>query len=201
MTHINGRQLESMWTKVESLLSVPGHVLPAAGQADTARQAVDQQSSAGKSPPLHVTTKRTMTGIAFQCSCFVYRSSPNLCQHCIAAAEDMGMLEEYLQWVRSSKKTACNISQLLADSIARDSGRKGKGKRKVGTRKSSKQVEVESFEENPRLLATNPTHKRLDASDSMPVSPTQGVPEALQQRLHQSHCAHLSCKRQHYWQL
>ena len=106
--------------KAEDLLSVSGNVLPAAGQAGTAQQVADQQSSAAKAPPLHVTTKGTMTGTAFHCSCFVYRSSPTLCQHCLAAAEDMGMLGEYLQWVRSSKKALCNISQVLVNSIPRD---------------------------------------------------------------------------------
>ena len=87
-------------------------------------------------------------------------SSPNLCQQCIAAAEDMGVLEEYLQWVRSSKKTSCNISQLLADSIPRDSGRKAKRKCKVGTKKTSKQVEMESIEEIKSQTAPAP-HTRV----------------------------------------
>lgn len=39
----------------------------------------------------------------------VYRSTPNVCQHSLAAAEDMGVLDEYLVWVRKSKATGLNL--------------------------------------------------------------------------------------------
>ena len=68
------------------------------------------------------------------------------------------------------KMTSCNISQLLADSIPKDSGQKAKEKRNVGTKKTSKQVEIDSIEENPRLLVTSPTHKSLNAGENLPAS-------------------------------
>jgi len=43
--------------------------------------------------------------------------SPNICQHSLAAAEDMSVLREYLAWVRNTKATGLNLFNLICKEI------------------------------------------------------------------------------------
>lgn len=61
-----------------------------------------------------MTSYQRKVGTEVKCDCPVYRSSPNLCQHALAAAEDMNILPDYIQWIHKIKKTL-NLSQLVAD--------------------------------------------------------------------------------------
>jgi len=53
----------------------------------------------------------------------VYHSYPHICQHAFAAAEDIGVLAGYLQWVHKTKK-GLNISQFVASETAGNAGKK-----------------------------------------------------------------------------
>ena len=83
-----------MWGKGEKLLSDCGLVLPAAGATKTSRQVASLSALA----PHNVTSQQWKVGTEIKCDCPVYRSSPHICQHALAAAEDIGVLSEYLQW-------------------------------------------------------------------------------------------------------
>ena len=46
-----------------------------------------------------------------------------ICQHALAAAEDLHILSYYLLWVHKTKKTL-NVSQLISSSVPIDAGKK-----------------------------------------------------------------------------
>ena len=73
-----------------------------------------------------------------KCDCPVYRSSPHVCQHALAAADDIGILDAYLQWLRKTKK-GLNISRLIDDKIPNDAGKKTSTRRKGAPQTKKKQ--------------------------------------------------------------
>lgn len=94
----------------------------------------------------------------------MYRSTPHICQHALAAAEDIDILGEYLQWVRKTKK-CLNISLLVASQIPNDAGKKPISRRKGAPRKKKPQTND--------INAISPT-------SSMPISTdAQIVPQVV----------------------
>ena len=85
-------------------------------------------------PPRFVSAEARKIGTEVRCDCPVYRSSPNICQHALAAAEDLGVLPKFLQWVRKTKKSS-NLSLLIADSVPKTGGEKSTTRRKGAPRK------------------------------------------------------------------
>lgn len=69
----------------------------------------------------NVTSHPHKIGTELKCDCPVYRSTPNVCQHALASAEDLGILLDYLQLLRKTKKTL-NLSQLITDAVPSDAG-------------------------------------------------------------------------------
>ena len=80
-------------------------------------------------PPHFVSAEVRKVGTEVRCDCPVYRSSPNICQHALAAAEDLGSFAKFLQWVRKTRKSS-NLSQLIADSVPKTGGEKSTTRRK-----------------------------------------------------------------------
>ena len=113
-----------MWEKAEELLSGDSFALPAAGAMETARQVASLSgfNSGIAATPHNVTSQIRKIGNEVKCDCPVYRSSPHVCQHALAAADDIGILDAYLQWLRKTKK-GLNISQLIGDKIPSDAGK------------------------------------------------------------------------------
>ena len=103
---------------------------PAAGAANTARQvaSLTGQKSRKFETPHYVYTTKHPVGMEVKCDCSVYRSS-NICQHALAAAEDLHILSGYLLWVRKTKK-GVNVSQLISSSVPKDAGKKPSSRRK-----------------------------------------------------------------------
>jgi len=135
--HVSQERAKSMWEKAEILLNTEGFVLPAAGAVGQARQvaSLTGQQSGKREAPHNVSTQKRPVGMEVKCDCPVYHSSPNLCQHALAAAEDLDILCDYLSWVRKTKKTL-NLSQLISSSVPKGAGnkparRKGKPKQKI----------------------------------------------------------------------
>ena len=104
--HVSQERAASMWDKAEQLLNTDGFILPAAGAASTARQvaSLTGQKSGKFETPHYVCSTKHSVGVEVKCGCPVYRSSPNICQHALAAAEDLHILSDYLLWVRKTKK-------------------------------------------------------------------------------------------------
>ena len=131
ISHVSQERVENMWKKAEELLSIDGLVLPSAGATNTARQVASLSAfKSGKTEtPHNVTSQQRKIGTEVKCDCPVYRSSPNLCQHALAAAEHMNVLPDYIRWIRKTKKTL-NLSQLVADHIPSNAGQKPTSRRK-----------------------------------------------------------------------
>ena len=94
MAHVNKGQLERMWEKSRAFFSFLG-MFAGRRSGRYCTPSIANLQSLGNAPPLHATS----TGAANE--------------HSTAAAQDVGILEDYLLWVRSCKKATCNISQLL----------------------------------------------------------------------------------------
>ena len=103
--HVYIQRLQDMWQKVEQLFNTTGFALPAAGNPEMSRQVASLPNQGPKNVPPHfVLAEARKIGTEVRCNCPVYRSSPNICQHALAAAEDLGVLPKFLQWVRKIKK-------------------------------------------------------------------------------------------------
>lgn len=103
------------------------------------------------------------TLLKFRCDCPVYWSSPNICQHALAAAEGLGILAKFLQWVHKTKKSS-NLSLLIADSVHKTVGEKSTTRRKGAPKKkqNDKQDLPILLHHHPLSIATillsNPLH-------------------------------------------
>lgn len=123
--HVSQERIKGMWDKAEQLLSTEGFILPAAGAANTARQvaSLTGQKSGKFEIPHIVYAHKHPVGMEVKSDCPVYQSAPNICQHALAAAEDLHILSDYLLWVCKTKKTL-NVSQLISGSVPKDAGKK-----------------------------------------------------------------------------
>lgn len=128
-----------MWKKAEEILSTPGLILPAAGNK-LARQVANTDGCSSKSiaPPHFVFSKKLGATVQVHCDCAIYKSTPNVCQHSLATAENMGILKEYLDWVQKTKAKGLNLSTLIANDIPKSSGKKGSTSRRKGVPKGKK---------------------------------------------------------------
>ena len=88
--------------------------------------------------PHLVYSKKAKVGIEVHCDCPVYSSTPKVCQHCLAAAKDMGVLSDYLLWVGKIKGPALNLSNLIAKEEPQSSGQKGSTNHRKGVPKGKK---------------------------------------------------------------
>ena len=110
--------------KAEQLFNTPRFVLPAAGNPEMSFQVASLSNQGAENVPPHfVSAEARKIATEVRCDCPVYRSSPNICQHALAAAEDLGVLPKFLQWVRKTMKSS-NLSLLIADSVPKTGGEK-----------------------------------------------------------------------------
>ena len=114
-----------MWKKAEEILNTPGLILPAAGNK-LAQQVANTDASSSKdiTPPHFVFSKKLGATVEVRCNCGIFKSTPNICQHSLAAAETMGILKDYLDWVQKTKAKGLNLSTLIANDIPKSSGKK-----------------------------------------------------------------------------
>ena len=127
ITHLQPNRVANIWKKAESILSSPKLVVPAAGNACARQVASISGDNCGKgvTPPHFVYSKKSASGVEVHCDCPVFRSTPNICQHSLAGAEDMGLLNDYLVWVRKTKAAALNLSNLISQEVPKSAGQKG----------------------------------------------------------------------------
>ena len=139
-THYPSTTKPDMWKKAESILSSPNFIVPAAGNASAQQVASISGDNCGKgvTPPHFVYSKKSAAGVEVHCDCPVFRSTPNICQHSLAGAEDMGLLSDYLVWVRKTKGIALNLSNLISKEVPKLAGQKGSTSRRKGGRKGKK---------------------------------------------------------------
>ena len=70
----------------------------------------------------------------------MYSSTLKVCQHSLAAAEDMKVLSDYLLWVGKIKGPALNLSNLIASEVPQSSGQKGSTNCKKGVPKGKRNL-------------------------------------------------------------
>ena len=82
--------MHSLWEEAEELLNGCGLVLSAAGATKTSWQVASLTAfkSGTSDAPYNVTSHQRKVGTEMKCDRPVYRSSPHICQHVLAAAED-----------------------------------------------------------------------------------------------------------------
>ena len=99
--------------------------MPAAGN-NSARQVANTDSSSSRAvlPPHFVYSKKSGAAVEVHCDCSVFKSTPNVCEHSLATAENMEILMEYLQWVGKTKAKGLNLSTLIAKEVPKSSGKK-----------------------------------------------------------------------------
>ena len=170
--HVTRDRMVDMWDKASVLLSTPDLLLPAAGAAGaaaTARQVASLSSynSDKTDPPHFVSMCRRKVGVEVKCDCPVFRSTPNICQHALATAEDLKCLAEYLQWVRKTKRSA-NLSRLIADAIPKTGGQKSTSRRKGGPKRSSRDPVPQSVPKHTPSPSHNTPHPSLYATPPIP---------------------------------
>lgn len=172
ISHVSREKVQSMWEKAEELLNGDGLVLPAAGATKTSRQVASLSAfKSGRSEaPHNVTSHQRKIGTEVKCDCPVYRSSPYICQHALATAEDLGILTEYLQWVRKTKKSL-NLSQLVADQIPNNAGKKPSSNRKGPPKKKKQQQSVCDVDASSSLTPMSTLPPPADAQIESPTIP------------------------------
>ena len=140
ITHLQPNRVADIWKKAEGILSSPNFVVSAAGNASARQVASVSGDNCGKgvTPPHFVYSKKSASGVEVHCDCPVYRSTPNICQHSLAGTEDMGLLNNYLVWVRKTKGIALNLSNLISQEVPKSAGQKGSTSRRKGGPKGKK---------------------------------------------------------------
>ena len=145
---------------MENFLSTPGYVVPTAGNSSARQVASMTGAVAGNNStqPHFVFSKKAKSGgTEVHCDCPVYASTPKVCQHSLTAAEDMGILEEYLVFFSNTKAADLNISSLISKELPKSAGKKQSTSRRKGVAKGKKKpVLVESndiFQTNDNTIA------------------------------------------------
>jgi len=86
-------------TKTAKLLGTPGFVINADGNISASNMSATASCDTS-TPPHYVHTKKSQgCGTEVHCNCPVYSSTPKVCQHSLAAADDMGVLSDYLTFL------------------------------------------------------------------------------------------------------
>ena len=124
-------------------MNTPGFVVHAAGN-DCARQVARMSAAAscdGSMPPHFVYAKKSGGhGTEVHCDCPVYSSTPKVCRHSLAAADDMGILSDYLTFLRKTKAIGLNLSTLISKELPKSAGQKGTSSGKEHQRGSKKSI-------------------------------------------------------------
>ena len=145
--------LERMWEKAEILLSSPGFVLATDRNNELSRQVASLSDQKNKFvPPHYVCAEQCKVGMEVKCNCPVYKSTPSICQHTLAAAQDMMILPQYITWVRKTK--SLNLSQLIADSVPQSGWKKSTVCRKAAPRKQLERDNTVSHSQQPQPSAS-----------------------------------------------
>ena len=143
ISYLQPSRVEDLWTKAAKLLGTPGFVVSAAGNT-SARQvasmsATDTSATDTSTPPHFVYAKKSQ-GCCTEVhrDCPVYSSTPKVCQHSLAAADDMGILSDYLAFLRKTKAVALNLSTLISNELPKSAGKKDSTSWRKGTPKGKK---------------------------------------------------------------
>lgn len=180
ITHLQPSRVADLWRKAEEILSTPDFIVTAAGNP-SARQVASVSgatSSKGVIPPPFVYSKKSGTGVEVHCDCPVFRSTPKVCQHSLAAAEHMGITSQYLAWVRKTKSVGLNLSNLISKELPKSTGQKGSTSRSKGVPKGKKQP---ILAEKDGIVCSNISHApTLSSPTSLPTQSFAPMPMLTQ---------------------
>ena len=182
--HLQQSRLEDLWKKAEDILNTKNFILPAAGNT-SARQvaSASNYNSSLATPPHFVFTKKTSAGVQVHCDCHVYKSLPNVCQHSLAAAEDMQVLNEYLKWVtKTTKGAGLNVSNLISKEVPKSAGKKTSTSRRKGAPKGVKKpilVEKNGIGNTDSTSKTTNTFDHFESVESSSSNQTPSYPSPM----------------------
>ena len=147
ITHLQPSRVEELWNKAAKLLNTPGFIVHAAGNP-SARQVTSVSAAAScdsSVPPHFVYAKKSGgDGTEVHCDCPVYSSTPKVCQHSLAAAEDMNILNDYLAFIRKIKTGGLNLSALISKELPKAAGQKSTSRRKGAPKGKKKCIVTET---------------------------------------------------------
>ena len=94
LSHIPGTVLASIWNKASEYLSTPNTAI----QVPSEEECIIRYSVHSRS------TQNSNSGTLAEddqmtCTCLMFKSSPNVCSHTVAAAQKANMLPTFLKWV------------------------------------------------------------------------------------------------------
>ena len=173
ITHLQLNRIADLWRKAEEILNTPNFIVPAAGNM-CSRQVASISgacSSKGVVQPHFVYSKKSGAGNEVHCYCSIYSSTPNLCLHSLAAAEDMGVINDYLAWVRKTKAIGLNLSNLISNELPKSAGKKGSTSRRKGAAKGKKRPIV-AERDGIVCSSYSPPSPSTTTSVSYPSSPS-----------------------------
>ncbi len=193
ITHLQPSRVKDIWGKAEIILNSDNFVLPEAGNS-CARQVASSVSSEGVVVPPHfVYYKKCGSGIQVHCDCHIYKSLPNVCQHSLAAAEDMGVLHNYLEWLKKKKTTGLNLSMLISKELPKSAGKKSSTSQRKGIPKGKKKTVLSEVNGINTTLSDINIPADSPAQSSHSPKPTSYVttPPMSNPVLSSHHCFHL----------
>ena len=102
--------MKDLFIKAEDILLIPDAIVNAPGMDAL----FVQHSKQGNCPPHLITSVKT-TGTIICDDCTTFKSL-KLCSHLLAAAEHLGVLQNFLSW-REKEKSSINLSDLIMGNV------------------------------------------------------------------------------------
>ena len=118
--------LASIWNKASQYLATENAVVQAPSMENGIRRfsVHSRSSSCPNSVTLYDNGKMT-------CTCLMFKSSPNVCSHAVAAAEKANVITIYSEWLKQENKSYSMYSIATANVNKRAAGQKGGKPRRV----------------------------------------------------------------------
>ena len=164
--------LEAIWTKAKELLNDPKAICMVPGGNEKDRIV---KSSSGLRP--HVATAKKMGKYSGDTECPNFKSL-GICSHSVAAAEDNGDLQEFVNSLSKSKRVP-NITKLVTAKMPKGRGRKGC----APPRKRRKKITVNSRKSFADILKEQATNQ-LDEVAPLTVTVMTAVVDRSQTWTH-----------------
>ena len=150
--------LASIWNKASQYLATENAVV----QAPSLENGIRRFSVHSRSSPCPNSVTLCDNG-KMTCTCLMFKSSPNVCSHAVAAAEKANVISSYLEWLKQENKSYSMYEIATASVNKRAAGQKGGKPRRV--RKAPATATSTTVSSNEWLLGIPPSQ-----SDHMGLS-------------------------------
>ncbi|XP_070565124.1 uncharacterized protein [Ptychodera flava] len=120
---LSANTINKIWKNAEKIIQNNGVTKPPGAKTDDSRivirNAQGESSSDKGSPFVHVIYSK---GGKMECECQYFKSM-HICEHTVAAAEDMNVLRQYVEWAEKNKRNPV-LSALYRGSLPKGAGKK-----------------------------------------------------------------------------